>query len=736
MALLGVWGCAVSFAQNVRPRVGLVLSGGGAKGLAHIGVLKVIDELGIPIDYIGGTSMGSVVGGLYAMGYSAAEIEEMTLEQDWVALLTDQLERQNLSVYEKEDYDKFLISFPFDSLKIKLPSGLGAGQNISMMLSKMALPLAGEEDFNNFPKPFLCVAVDIVSGDEVVLRQGYLPDAIRASMAIPTIFTPVEIGDYYLVDGGLKNNFPVDHVKAMGADIIIGVNLGLKEYTREDLRSLPTVLEQSLFFQAKEKNRQNQRMCDVLLLPDVYSSNATSFSNTADLIAIGEDVARANIELLKPLANKPLFDELNAQTVNYGVVDTLVVRDISFEGLNYVSEDFMDGKLRLKVPGKVAVDDLENGIDRAYGTLFFNKITYLTEYDKGDTVRLVLRVEEKSNDLVRLGGRYDSYFKAQLLLNATFRNKMIKGSKLTLDVLLGIYPSFEGEYRVNTGWKESKNAFLSRNGGLGILPDFGLRGSYRTAALNHFEESDLIATYNYQYFATGGFISTSVSNPLYLEAGLEYDFSFLESTLVSSDEQVENQSLVGYGKVVYDSYDNQVVPKQGAYMVLWGDVVRDYNIPTVTWGSFYRGGAQLEKIFKLHRSIHVTPYLKVGVVLGDTIPPLHKMYLGGNLLRTQGAQNIYSFSGLRLMELNNNCLYAGGVKLRFNPYKRHYLTFDNTIGRLASNPYRLYTSFDEYVYGFGAIYSVMSMAGPLEVGVYKSNQALPWLMFMSFGYWF
>lgn len=722
--------------QTKRPSVGLVLSGGGAKGLAHIGVLKVIDELGIPIDYVGGTSMGSVVGGLYAIGYSGKEIEALTLAQDWGTLLTDKLERQVLSVYEKDDYDKYFVSFPFDSLKIILPSGLGAGQNISMFLSKMALPVTGEHNFNNFPRPFLCVATDIVSGKEVVLREGYLPDAIRASMAIPTIFTPVEIGDYYLVDGGLQNNFPVDHVKAMGADIIIGVNLGLKEYSKKELENLTTVLEQSLFFHAKERNKANQKLCDVLLSPDVYASSAASFSDVETLIAVGEDIARKNLEKLLVYADTQSYIEQKANIADVKVVDTLLVSDFEVQGLENVTESFLEGKLRLKIPGSIPVVELEAGLDRAYGTQFFKKVTYQTAPTTGDSVKVILRVDEKSNNLVRVGGRYDSYFKAQILLNVTFRNTLIKGSKLAIDLHLGAYPRFRTEYRINTGWKQPKNNFLRKHNNLGVLPDLGARFEFRDVELNHYEADEFIAPYRYQYFTLGGFISTSISNPFYIEGGVEYDFSVLQSLISSSSDPDENEAVLMYAKAIYDSYDNQVMPHQGALIVAWGDIIKDNNLSVNRLMNYTRAGIRLEKIIEVQEFLHIQPYGRLGIAMGDTIPPLRQMFLGGNMLHVKVAPNIFSFSGMRFLEKKDHCAYLLGAKVRFNVDEIHYFTVDNVVGRLERTPFELFSNLSGHLYGFGLTYGIMSKAGPFELGFYKSNQAIPWQMFINYGYWF
>ena len=211
--------------QTVRPKIGLTLSGGGAKGLAHIGILKAIDSAGLKIDYITGTSMGAVLGALYAAGYSGKEIEKICKDMDWDALLSNQIPLHSLSMEEKNQYSRFALDLPFINNKIKLTTGLIQGQELSIRLSELFFHVYNTRDFNDLHIPFKCMATDLETGNLVVLDSGNLVTALRASMAIPSIFTAVNIGDKRLVDGGLVRNFPVKNVKQMGADITIGSNV-------------------------------------------------------------------------------------------------------------------------------------------------------------------------------------------------------------------------------------------------------------------------------------------------------------------------------------------------------------------------------------------------------------------------------------------------------------------------------------------------------------------------------
>ncbi len=212
-----------SFAQSgnrQRPKLGLALSGGGAKGIAHIGVLKVLEEAGLVPDYIAGTSMGSLVGALYAIGYTTEEMTGIITNMDWNVILANKVSFDKVTFEEKKYYGRYIAEFPYKKGKINLPKGVIEGQELSMLLSRLTRAVHGINDFHDFPIPFECIGADITTGESIVLDHGSLPQAMRASMAIPSIFTPVEIGDHYLVDGGLLRNFPVQNVIDMGADIV------------------------------------------------------------------------------------------------------------------------------------------------------------------------------------------------------------------------------------------------------------------------------------------------------------------------------------------------------------------------------------------------------------------------------------------------------------------------------------------------------------------------------------
>jgi NTE family protein len=720
-----------------RPKVGLVLSGGGAKGMAHVGVLKVIEEAGVPVDYVAGTSMGSIIGGLYAIGYNAKTLEKIALSQDWVNLLGDITPRRNLSVEEKAEQEKYFISFPIHHYKVKLPSGLKSGQNISMLLSRLTMPVYNINDFSKLPRPFLCVATNIVTGQEVVLKKGYLPDAIRASMAIPTVFTPVEIDSMLLVDGGLVNNFPVDELKKAGADIIIGVNLGLKPYKQNELKNLAALLEQSIFFQAKEKNRKNQELCDIFIQPDVYSSNAASFNNTRTLIQIGDTAARKVFPELKKLAKflAEYGDSTSVKKVQPG--DSLHITEMKFEGLKNVSRKFLEGKLKISTPSTISIDYLDNSIDRAYGTQFFERVNYKLEpSDNG--LCLVIRVIERSTDLFRIGARYDSQFKTQLLLNITLQNKLIKGTRLTLDAYLGQYPRFMAQYKFFTGWKPRKRIFSKKEIVGGWLPDIGISYNIQNFEVYDYQEARRTSSFNFTTNHFSLYASSNITNSMYIQTGVRTELNTF-STYISSNNnafrKVFNQFLDLNFLYKIDSYDKQIFPHKGVHFTGIGEYLIDIGSNDYQYTDIKRWIVNAEFAFPVSKKLTVLPRFNTGATYGDSIPPEYLFYVGGSYKFISNPLGVFQFNGLNFMQENNLAAMVAGLDFQYELFNNQYVTLNGNIGATATY-FKKLISTKNLLGGYGISYGVETPLGPVEIGVYRSTNYNNWQGFINIGYYF
>ena len=409
-----------------RKKVGLVLGGGGAKGVSHIGVLKVLEEAGIPIDYIAGTSMGAIVGGLYAIGYSATEIDSMVASQDWQLLLSDRVKRDNLTFPEKENSERYVISLPFGiEKKDRLVGGMIKGQNLQNLFSNLTIGYHDSVDFNSFPIPFACVAVNLVDGKDFVFRKGSLPIAMRASMTIPAAFTPVKLDSIVLVDGGLNNNYPADVVKTMGADIVIGVDLGTSDLKNlQHLNSTIGVVGQIVALHGYEKYVHNTEITDLLIRPNTSPYNSASFTTAAldTLIMRGEEAARKQWNELLTLKEKIGNDSISTNTHSKAIVlkphDSFLIRKIYFEGADPRDEKWLLQISQLKENSWISLQKLHHAMSILIGTNAYSNVSYkLTGEDARD---LHLIVEPKSASAVNVGLRFDSEEIIAVLLNGTF----------------------------------------------------------------------------------------------------------------------------------------------------------------------------------------------------------------------------------------------------------------------------------------------------------------------------
>jgi len=293
LAISLIFLCLVLHAQEEntidyqRPKIGLVLSGGGAKGIAHIGILKAMEKEGIRPDFISGTSMGSIIGGLYALGYSADQLDTIIRQVDWGQVLSNNIPLEYIAYEEKEYYNRFLVELPFEKGKLKLPTGVLHGQMLGEMLARYTWPSKKYATFDDFPIPFRCVATDVSTGKEIVFSKGSLAKAMRASMAIPTAFTTVDLDTTLVVDGGVVNNFPVEELYKMGADIVIGVNVSHGFESAYDIKTMTGILLQIAMIPSSEKLDDQIKQCDIYIAPELEGYSTASFSSYKEILESG-----------------------------------------------------------------------------------------------------------------------------------------------------------------------------------------------------------------------------------------------------------------------------------------------------------------------------------------------------------------------------------------------------------------------------------------------------------------
>ena len=404
------------------PKVGLVLSGGGAKGMAHIGALKVIEEAGVHIDYIGGTSMGAIVGALYASGYSAQELDSIFRNTDFTNLIQDNLPRSAKTFYEKEDSERYALTLPFNNFKISFPPAISGGQNIYNELVRLLYHVKDVSDFENLPIPFFCIATDVEKGEEVLLNKGYLPEAILASGTFPSLFEPAEVDGKILIDGGVLNNYPVEEVKAMGADLIIGVDVqhGLRD--RESLSSATEILLQINNYRTVGVMKEKSEKTDIYIKPEMEEFSVIDFDRKEEIMQNGEVAAMQKIEELKALAEKQP-DRIKPQPIV--PKDTIVVNRLILRGNNNYTRGYVKGKLRFNLADRITFAKLQQGISNLAATGNFKTIRYeLVSNGLGEDLVLKLR-EDPNKTLIRIGAHYDDLYKSAAMINLTKKNVLV-----------------------------------------------------------------------------------------------------------------------------------------------------------------------------------------------------------------------------------------------------------------------------------------------------------------------
>lgn len=437
---------------GTRPRIGLALAGGGAKGCAHIGVLKVLEELRVPVDFIAGTSMGAVVGGLYASGMSADEIASTVLTVDWEHLLRDKPPRRDLAFRRKDDELRYVLDFEagLKGGKLVLPTGLLSGQKLGFMLQALTLPVAGVSDFDELPIPFRAVATDVSSGEMVVLDQGELATAIRASMAIPSVFSVVELDGRILVDGGVSNNVPVDVVREMGADIVIAVDIGAP-LTDRQVGSLLQNYQQLIRMLTRLNMEPRLAQADHVITPPVAQYGTLEFSSAEEILQAGVEAARSAAEWLEPLA---IPAEEYERMVAARLGDRPPVPTVEFvrwQGNRRVDDRVIANRLEVAIGEPLDLERLSRTLNEIYGLGDFVRVGFAVVEEDGRSGLLIEFVEKPwGPDYLHLGLDYQTDFATAnrfgLLLNLTATRLTRKGGEWRNDVFIGTDRRVESEF--------------------------------------------------------------------------------------------------------------------------------------------------------------------------------------------------------------------------------------------------------------------------------------------------
>ncbi len=690
--------------RETRPRIGVVLSGGGAKGAAHIGVLKVLEEYGIPVDCVVGTSMGAIIGGLYSIGYKANEIDSIISTQDWDFVMSDRIPREQSSFEDKQYEGQYIARVPFSmgnfgkdseraadtvfgplppvppkpqTLFDKIPMAVVNGQNIYNLFTSLTVGYQDSIDFNKMPIPFACVAVDVVSRREVVWRNGNLVDAIRSSMAIPGYFAPVRIGDMVLVDGGARNNYPVDVARALGADIIIGVKLGTADETRSrDVNNISDMFSGLYDMYAHEKYESAMDNTDILIRPSIKGFGMLDFDHEsiAALIENGRTAAMEKGEELKRLkayldecSNElpstfigPVYDRKQYKKAVHLDKDTISLGKVIYNGLNQRDAQLLLNNSILKAGSRVTGRDIDDEIRRFYNTAVFESVTYQLK-GKEEPYDMVIDFVPGHNSELGLGFRVDTEEASVIQVNAAINKFALYGPSLSVTGKLSVNPmaSVKYSYSFPKKWRASA--------------EYQFRSS--NPRLLH---NDLLNSMSFFSNSVRGSISTRGLRNLQTEGGLEFtnfkygNFAHLDLTdaLTVYDQDFSRRSFLGaFLKLKVNSLNDGAFPTRG-----WtADGGVDYHLDAFDFSNgfgFLTFNAHYSQAFSFGRTTLI-PTIYHRSILGSDIPMAYMNTMGGAIAGRYMDQQI-PFIGFNNAVTCEKILTVGSLEGRVNISGKHY----------------------------------------------------------------
>ncbi len=747
-----------------RPTVALVLSGGGAKGAAHIGVIGYMEKLGIPVDMVLGTSMGGLIGGLYALGYTTEQMDSLVRNMDWNWALTDQVSRKYISYTDMKYKEKYLLSVPFfydrdyfrmmivdenrfdpmhkhdefhlgadygdghdffrKNLMGSLPSGYIYGQNVSNLISSLTIGYQDEMDFQDLPIPFACVAADMVSGKAKIWHDGKINDAMRSTMSIPGIFAPVKIDGMVLVDGGLRDNYPTTLAREMGADIIIGVDLSDAKRTYVEVNNIGDIIGQGIDMLGRDAFEKNVTVPDVKIKPDLKEYNMMSFNaESIDTIIVrGWEAAIRQDSLLREVAErtsgvyetsgrKPAFDFHS---------DSLTIAEIDIRGVLPREKEILKNKLDIRNGQRIAREELDDIIAKIYGTNAYDYVTYELLGDS-EPFRLVLNCKKGPIHQLGIGVRADTEEIVSVLLNVGFNAHKLHGHVYDFTGKISANPYFQFHWSYD----------------LPKLPTINAAAYVRWTNLNMLNFGNNRLSLNYMTAKQEVYLSNMKWKQFDIKGGIRneiFDIRNIRSSQVIGDydfSQLTNDFASLFLDSRMDTFDDGYFPTRGANVGLsydWTFAGFPHKIH-----NFHVLQADAKVVAPIGENFAIIPSFNFRFLLGQDIPVAYFNAIGGSLPGRYMDQQM-PFIGVTNLSAMKNILTIYRVDARTRIAPNHYVSGIVNYARDCD-------VFSDYVFGlgyFGAAleYSFDTIFGPLSANIHWSNITGKVGVYLSAGYSF
>lgn len=710
-------------------KVGVVLSGGGAKGMAHIGVLKVLERAGIPVDIITGTSMGSIIGGLYAIGYNANLLDSLVRKQDWSYVISDKedLTKQSLSDRRKQNTYVFTSGLNFNKNSFT-EGGIIKGKNLAELFQKLCVGYTDSLNFStDLQIPFACVATNIIDNSEVVFHTGHLPQAMRASMAIPAVFSPVRLGNMVLTDGGMKNNYPADIAREMGAEIIIGVTVQGPPKTADEIRGTMAVLNQIIDINCKNKLENNLAITDIPMRVNTTGYNTASFSSVAidTLIRRGEEEAMRHWDELMALKKRLDLDDSSIPAPHQPLHPNVMAErqrivGFTFNNMTEQDERFLKQKFHLQKTDSIDAD-LQQQLTTSMRMDLFYKTAECHLKPVDDGVRVILTAGDRKSAQVYAGLRFDTeeYAAVQLGLDLPLKTTIPMNTELI--VRLGKRIMARGEFIVHPrSFTSPSLSYTFRRNDV----DLYVKGKRDYSILyNQFQAEALPFNFDYRHFN--------------FQIGLRWDYMHYRSKLWSDSSkelQFKNEHFVSYrARLEYNSEDNWNFPTRGSRFNAEYAYLTDNFVKLDGKGGLSKISADWRKSFTFGRHFTLQPMVYGRLLLGKVVPPVFGNAIGGDWFGHYMEQQM-PFAGIGNLEYVNNQFIAAQIQGQLRIASNHYVLL-----RLsgAQQSEKLKELFDhKTLIGVQGAYFYNTFLGPIGASLGYSNRTKKPYFYLNIGYEF
>lgn len=725
LLLLGMHTPLTAQQTGSRPKIGLTLSGGGAKGLAHIGILKAVDSAGLNIDYITGTSMGGIVGALYATGYSAAAIVAIARQTDWDVLLSNQSSLRAIVMEEKDEYSKYAIELPWINHGFRLPTGVIESEELWLKFSELFFPVYSIKDFSEFSIPFKCIGTDISTGDIVVMDKGEIATAVRATMAIPSVFTAVDYQGRKLVDGGIVRNLPVEDVREMGADVIIASKVSTGLMPGEKLTSAIQILLQIAFFKEAYDNRDADSLADIFLDLPVDDFHAGSFNRDEEILQIGIDQGRLLYPRLKALKDSldQLYGPMPYRENRLPKVDSIKISGIRVHGDEQISRNFIINMMSLEEGKYYTPAKLSNLIRKVFGTRYYNRIVYTLEPVRDGSAIIHFDVIENPVTFAKLGIHYNKFTGIGVLMNLTSRNFVFNHSRSLISVNLS--ESFRA--------RAEHLQYLGRGKDVALV----LGGSYErfdVASYNRFKRDGL---YGMQYFKSDARLQYSANRKFTVGAGTRFEWVRYSPSIQSViDVSGKNEFVTSYLFAAINTLDKAIFPNRGFKMdVEAGTIfnqtphIRYYSNGTevdnidslgITYNNYYRLTANAEGYIPLSNRLNFYTGFQSGINVNYKQNILNDFAIGG---MAHVFRNQVLFAGLEENAVITPSVASLQLALRYRLFNNIFLTArsNGLINNFVSTNNIIQKP--NFLSGHALTFGYNLPLGPLEISVMYNDQS-------------